>query len=398
MSALLDGVSAVGVVGDDPVATRAVARGLGRIQAERRKVYIADLLGDDAPLAGDDRPGVSDMVRYGVSLSRAARSDETRNVYLIDGGAESPLAEDVLSSARWKALSEQVHRAGSLLLLAVPARVPGVESLLVQLDGVLLVGDVEAPPANVRVLGEVRTAATMRTPALATRSVPPGSRRRLGAWWPALAGAAGLLLVVLAVPTIRQRVASLISSPPATAADSVMESAGSLATLPPVAPRVTSDAAWSVELFFTNSESDALGRAQQLADTLPAATFAEMESLADSATWFRVMGGAFADSISAENYLAVLRSRGTIPPTAGGAIHTPYALLVDSTRETAMARVQVAGYYGRGLPAYALRDSVGWWRVYVGAFSQGAGAMRLQQRLDSLNIQSALAVRAGSPS
>ena len=388
-------------MGDDLVATRAVAFGVGRQQARHRRVFIADLLGEDEPpLANGEGPGVSDMIRYGISLARVAHPlSSAPNLHTIEGGAESPLAEDVLASPRWAALSEQVHRAGSLLLLAVPARVPGVEHLLTQLDGALFVGDASKPTKGVRVLGEVRTASTMRTPAMPTRSAGTREKARRRKLWPVLAGMAGLLLAALSIPQVRQQVQQwLPTSPPPTAADSALESEPALSALPPMVPRVTSDAAWSTELLFTNSEVDALTRAQGLADSLPATTFADMQSTADSATWYRVMGGAFSDSISAENFLVLLRSRGTIPVSGGGVIHTPYALLVDSAQENALAKIRVSAYYGRGLPAYTLRDSSGWWRVYVGAFSQGADAARQRARLDSLNIQSTLVVRVGSTS
>jgi cell division protein FtsN len=391
----------VAVVGDDLVATRAVAFGVGRQQARHRRVFIADLLGEDEPpLANGEGPGVSDMIRYGISLARVAHPlSSAPNLHTIEGGAESPLAEDVLASRRWGALSEQVHRDGGLLLLAVPARVPGVEHLLTQLDGALLVGEASKPANGVRILGEVRTASTMRTPALSSRTSAAREKARRRTLWPVLAGVAGLLLASLSIPQVRQQVQQwLPTSAPPTAADSALENTPALSAPPPVVPRVTSDAAWSTELLFTNSETDALTRAQGLADSLPATTFSDMQSTADSATWYRVMGGAFSDSISAENFLALLRSRGTIPATGGTVVHAPYALLVDSAQENALARIRVSAYYGRGLPAYTLRDSSGWWRVYVGAFSQGADAARQRARLDSLNIQSTLVVRVGSTS
>jgi hypothetical protein len=387
-------------VGDDLVATRAVAWGIGRRQSLHRKVFVADLSGEEeAPASDAERPGVSDMIRYGISLGRVAHAQpDAPNLLTIDSGAESPLAEDVLSSSRWSSLNEQLHRAGSLLLVAVPSRVPGMERLLTQLDGALLVGEAAPPGKGVRLLGEVRTAATMRTPAMSTRAVGSRIRSRGRPVWPLLAGGAGLLLAVLAIPQVRQYVPGLQRSVPGTPADSVLEERNAMASVSPVAPRVTSDAAWSAELLFTNSSDDALARAQELGESLPAATYSDLPTDSDSATWFRVITGAFPDSISAENFLALLRNRGAIPQTGGGVAHTPFALLVDSTLEPNTAKLRVSAFVVRGLPAYTLRDSSGWWRVYVGAFSQGAEAQRQKQRLDSLNIQSTLVVRVGSTS
>ena len=58
--------------------------------------------------------------------------------------------------------------------------------------------------------------------------------------------------------------------------------------------------------------------------------------------------------------------------------------------------MRVAAYRGRGIPAYLLRDSSLVWHVYAGAFSTEGDARLLKQQLDSLNIQSALVMRAGS--
>jgi hypothetical protein len=397
VSALVDGVAAVAILGDDPVATRAVAAGIASAQAAHRKVFVGDLLGEDGGESSEAGTGISDMIRYGVSLSRAARaSAQTPNVFALEGGAESPLAPDVLASDRWRVLSDQLHRAGNLLLLAVPSQVPDIDALVRQLDGVLLVGDT-APTPSARTLGEVRTAATMRTPSIPLRTVSTRPGRRSQAWQLVLLVAA-VGAALLAIPQIRGPVFRMFGVETPSAGSRLDSSASRpLSSLPDVAPRVTSDAAWSTELRFLNSRSDAAAMVTSLGDTMPAATFAEVSTASDSIPWYRVLAGAFSDSLSAENFLASLRNRGSIAPTAGRVTHAPFALLVDSTTDQAMARLRIAGYQGRGLPAYALRDSVNVWRIYVGAFSESAGALRYQQELDSLNIQSVLAVRAGSP-
>ncbi|MGQ0646044.1 MAG: SPOR domain-containing protein [Gemmatimonadaceae bacterium] len=377
------------------MATRAVATGIGRAQALHRRVFVGDLLGDEDSRNGEDGLGISDMIRYGISLGRAARpATDSPNYFTLDGGAESPLAVDVLSSTRWRSLSDQVHRAGGLLLLAAPSQVPHLNDLLGQLDGVLLVGEA-APVTPSRVLGEVRTAATMRTPSIPTRAVPaPGPSRT--AWrWVALAA---VVVGLFAIPQVRGPVLRTLGlqNPvaPSPNVDGSVEP--SLNALPAIEPRVTSDAAWSTELRFLNSRVDAQTLVAALVDAYPAATFAEVNTAIDSTPWYRVLLGAFSDSVAAEDFLAMLRSRGTVPVGAGRVAHTPFALLVDSASDNVMARLRVSGYQGRGLPAYALRDSLDVWHIYVGAFTRSADASGLKTQLDSLTIQSALVVRAGS--
>jgi hypothetical protein len=171
----------------------------------------------------------------------------------------------------------------------------------------------------------------------------------------------------------------------------------SLPEIPPAAPRAQSDAAWSVEFLFTNSESDAIARSTSVSDSFPAATLSAPVVGADSTTWHRLVSGAFSDSLSAENFLASLRSRGVLA-TGGVVLYTPFAFLLDSALDNTIASVRVSAYRGRGIPAYALRDTAGVWRIYAGAFAAAADGALLKKRLDSLNIQSTLLVRVGSAS
>lgn len=375
------------------MATRAVAEGIAFAQALHRRVFVSHLGHALAPEVDDDTPGLTDMVRFGVSLGRAARqSPASPNLFTIGQGAEDPLAPEILGDRRWFSLSEQVHRAGALLLLSAPTGAAGLEALAVQLDGVLLVGDA-APPAGSRVLGEVQTAATMRTPAIPMRAqAEPVEARRRG-WL--VAALAALVMAPLAFPAVRARL-GLGPDPIAASLDSV--AAPPLDVLPPIAPRITSDAAWSTELRFLNAREDAQALVSALGDSLPVPTWAPVRMATDSAAWYRVLLGAFPDSLGAENFLAALRTRGMVPAAGGAVTHVPFALVVDSAFDDAMARVRIAGYRGRGLPAYALRDSSRVWRIYVGAFTEGAEADRMKLDLNSLNIQSALVVRVGSTS
>lgn len=380
------------MIGDDLIATRAVALGVARAQAMRRRVFLASL-NDEAHEGDDGRLGVSDMIRYGVSLARAAvPSPDSPNLFRISAGAESALSEDVLESPAWRVFSEQVHRAEALLLVVCPTHTPGLPALATRLDGVLVVGESEVP-AGARVLGEVHTAATMRTPSVGARAATGEPRGGRAKW---LIGALVGAVALLAIPTVRaplmQRLglsapAQAPTAPPATSLD-----------VPAIPSRATSDAAWSAEVRFFNTREDAQALVTTLGDTMPAATFAPRLVPGDSASWYRVVVGAFSDSISAENFLSSLRSRGAIPASDGRVTHTPWALLVDSASDNVMARLRISGYQGRGLPAYSLRDSSNLWRVYVGAFGEAADANRFKQELDSLNIQSTLVVRVGSTS
>lgn len=399
VSASVGTATAVAVLGDDPDATAAVALGLARAHAGNRRVFVLDVLGGDhglaTPAPGDDAPGVSDMVQFGVSLGRAARPrPESPNLFVVPGGAESPLTEGILTDRWWSVLVGQVRRAEALLLVAAPSMVPGIREMTAQLDGTVLVGDAAPPTPFLPVLAEVRVASTLRphsTPTATERQAPPEPR---GSRWPLIAGVAALLAAVAAGAVTAPRWRPLLGLGGAEAEVAAGE-------LPPIPPEgagipVGSDAAFSVELLFTNSSEDAVAYLAPVADTLPAATFSIVTMGDSSDAWYRLIAGAFPDSGSAERYLRQLREEGRLATGAGTIARTPFALLLDSASSDVLAQVRVAAYRGRGIPAYVLRDAAMVWRVYAGAFPSEGDAQPLKQYLDGLNIQSALVTRAGS--
>ncbi|MBK6489273.1 MAG: SPOR domain-containing protein [Gemmatimonadetes bacterium] len=402
VSAAVGAATAVAVLGDDPAATGAVALGIGRIHARDRRVFLFDLLGGTQGLVPyvdeDDSPGVSDMVHYGISLGRTARPQSgTPNLFIVPGGAESPLSEAVLTDRWWDVIIEQVRRSNALLLIAAPSMVPGMREMVSHLNGVLLVGEAVAPTPFIPVLAEVRAAATVRTqitPPGTARSVERSPQRRR---WPlAVAVSAIALATVAALTAPRWR--------PLLSGGGEGEPASDVSVaLPPIPPPPASRslgdstaAAFSVELLFTNSSEDALQYLAQALDSVPAATFSILSRGPEGDLWYRLLAGGFPDSTSADAYLARLRFGGRLTAGAGAVTRTPFALLLDSASSDALARVRVSAYRGRGIPAYVLRDSVPVWRVYAGAFSTEDDGLLLKQHLDSLNIQSALVMRAGS--
>jgi hypothetical protein len=399
VSASLGTARAVAVLGDDPDATAAVTLGLARAHAGNRRVFIFDLLGGDHGLVsqgeGDDAPGVSDMVQFGVSLGRAARARaESPNLFVVPGGAESPLSEGILTNRWWTVILDQVRRADALLLVAAPSMVPGIREMTAPFDGVVLVGEAAPPTPFVPVLAEVRVAATLRphsTPTASERQPVPEAR---SSRWPLVAGVLALAGAVALGAVTAPRWRPLLGLGGAEATVDATD-------LPPVPPATAaapagSEAAFSVELLFTNSGEDAVSYLAPAADTLPAATFSIVSIGPESDAWYRLIAGAFPDSATADRYLTQLREQGRLATGAGTIARTPFALLLDSASSDALAQVRVAAYRGRGIPAYVLRDAAMVWRVYAGAFPAEGDSELLKRHLDSLNIQSALVMRAGS--
>ena len=402
VSASLDHSSAVAVLGDDPAATGAVALGVARAQAAHRRVFLFDLLGEGRDLlpadAPDDFHGVSDMVHFGLSLARAARPvPGLPNLFVVPGGAETSLTDEILSHRWWETVTHQVRHANALLLVAAPSLAPSLPALVVRLDGVLLVGEARAPLPEAKVLAEVRVAATMRTPLSSARTAAVADVRARRGWrMPAALFAVLAVGAFLTAPQWRPMM-SLSDSASAGRMDTTDRDPPMPAEVAVSAP-VGNEASYSVELLFLNSNQDALDYLLRSTDSLPGATFSTQSLGADTDRSYRLMAGAFPDSMSADRFLQTLRARGAVTSGAGSVARTPFALLLDSASSYAMASLRISAYRGRGIPAYVLRDSVGVWRVYAGAFAAEADAQLLKQQFDSLNIQSVLTTRTGSTS
>ena len=164
----LDAASAVVVIGDDPVAAAEVALGAGRVQGARRRVAIGDLVGEVEPLqalvTGDDPHGLVDSFLYGVSLNKIARpAVGFRNLYILPSGTEPVVAEEIFRNERWRRLAIGFSEVGALLLLVARADAPGVDALIGQLDGALVVDGATHVPEGVRVLAVAHAPAAMLT-------------------------------------------------------------------------------------------------------------------------------------------------------------------------------------------------------------------------------------------
>ena len=168
----LDHAGAAIVVAADPVAAAEAALGIGRAQARRRRVAIADLVGDVAPLralvADDDPHGIVDSFQYGVSLNRIARQVAgTSNLFVMPSGTEPVEHGELLRNDRWRRLTSGFREVEALLLLVVPVDADGLAELAAATDGAVVVGDVGGRlPAAIPVL------ATVAAPSRRTRAIP----------------------------------------------------------------------------------------------------------------------------------------------------------------------------------------------------------------------------------
>jgi hypothetical protein len=437
----LDGYCAVALVAADPAAAAEVALGLGRAQAGHRRVAIADVVGDVAPLrvlAPDDAAhGLVDYIFYGVSLAKVAHPiDAARNLFVLQSGAPPIDYDALLSDARWARLASSFREASGLLLLVVPQHI-AVERLAPLLDGVVLVGDATAP-RELRVLARVEggePAATAlhadtsgitgapsvadRAPAAPPRRVQPRARR--APIWAAV-GLAALVLITVAAWVLWQRQPGAHSTTAAgtvartgaeraprgaeaPAAEADGEPAGEDASAAPasaVSPFVIANPAdsvaavgYSVAFVETGSPSAATARIEQESGRgLPALTYAPVPGAASSGRLF-IITGASHDPAGADSLLRALRRRGVLRPTQGHPEHLPLALLIQRGAGRDEASFLVNGYRLKGLPVYALEQPDGTLNLYAGAFDDPEAARALMTTFRAIGEQPRVVYRTG---
>ena len=423
LGAKLDRLHAVAVLGSNENDTARVALGIARQQSSKRRVAIGDLIGDVEPIqslvASDDHHGLADVFEYGVSLDRVARRVEGPDeLYVLPTGAFISDHAEILTNRRWSRLSAGFRKEEGLLVIVASVAAPDIESLVIQLDGAVLVGDmVPARLLVARVLGQIRgpqrASRPMRMP------VPPErpeyviragrSLWKIGATAgvtiAALIAALGIWLAYRPLATnawapvwLRGRGAVLDSA-------GVLHAGGSPAAMPDTGLRKApglglltkqdSDAVapYGIALVTFNTQAGALLELQRNGTTLRAGTFTPV--LIRETPWYRVVAGAYPDSADAAALLDTLRARGT--SDAGRAVidRFPYALLVERDVPDSAVASRVSVYRTRGVPVYALLQSNGTARVYAGAFKTPEEATSLFDALKTSGVSTSLVLRTG---
>jgi hypothetical protein len=170
-AAAFDACAGAVVIGERPSVAAEVALGIARVQARRRRVAVADTVGELGPLEDlvpmDAPYGLIDSFFYGVSLNKIAYTvDPAKNLIVFPSGALPIDHEALLSSDRWVKLLDGFRAADGLLLIVAPAESSALSSLIEVMDGVVLVGNVAAAPGT-------RVLAHARLPIIPARPTPP---------------------------------------------------------------------------------------------------------------------------------------------------------------------------------------------------------------------------------
>jgi len=425
LAATLASSHAVVIVGADPVATARVALGIGREEGARRRVAIADLLGEAEPLQSlvhaDDPHGIVDSFLYGVSLNRIAYPvEDAGELFVMPSGTEPIDYEDLFVNPRWRRLAAGFREVGALLLLAAPASAPHLRQLVDATDGAVLVGDEvpgELPVAQALAWVRPRRHAPIvlaeppvleppatsrqRTP-IEVNLVPPrrAARRRLlpmaggllltlvllgaGVWFarrpfaaadrpwhgvtpntPAAVKATGGTLQLDSIARAEQatRDSALRDSAARAAALAVLPD--SFPVLAPVNPADSAtSAAFTVVLENTNGFTGAIMDLGERYKSVPAGSYA----LDLRTRYYKVVAGAFQSRTGADSLLAQLRAKKVLAAGFGSVALLPYAFLVDTNVADAEVGPRLKRAAARAQPVYALRQPNGSANLYFGAY------------------------------
>ncbi|HUR91438.1 MAG TPA: hypothetical protein VMY38_02075 [Gemmatimonadaceae bacterium] len=404
----VDGFNAVVICGETDEVAAEVALGMARVSAERRKVTVADLSGDVAPikalLKDWNLDGVTESILYGVSFSRLERPVTGANrLFLLPSGTDDVRQEGVYESTRWLAAAREFRKHGALLLIVASASAPGLRKLVESVDGAVVVGKtLTNPPPQFLVLKRIPSPDSPALPKRVrpTREIPAEDVPALPSGLPPkLYAAAGLaaLVLVLAVTTFM-----ITRSAPSSENES-SSPAPRPVPAPPAPDSVLvgnpADSAlasrYGVEFLAANTLEGANFELRGKLTAVPAGTISPVPVGPDRITWYRVVGGAYTDIRSADSLLVAARRARIVGGEAGFVVRLPFALLVDSVATAGGIATALQKYQARGLPVYALLQPAGNALLYAGAFAMPADAAVLQDSLSSAGIRSLLVYRKG---
>ena len=449
LSPLLDGVSAVVVAAADPSVAVSVAIGVARAQGQRRRVAVADLVGEspaiESQLTGDDPHGIADSFLYGVSLNKIARPMQgADNVFLMPSGTEPVDHEDVYGNERWRRLAAGFHQVGALLIVVARPQVPGFMALCGHLGALMPVGDTAfpTPPGIPLIAAPAAPTAPPAAPAPAAEAAAPPKRESrarareaaqkneesrtrtrwvllillaaiavaVGALWPQIAERlpapfSSLLQreqpapdsTAVVVPPTRMDTMPKVDSMPgdSVAADSTMSdstSSGAVASPPPpIANPADSASAARYAVYFATANTRSGAMPDSKVRALEAVALSPV--LEGNEQWFRVTVGAATSRADAEGLLARLRTDKVIG--SGSIVSVPFAFRVESKVTTNLVPTRLAALGTRGIMAYALRQDDGSATIYTGAFESPLQATALADSLRAVGVAPVLVYRTG---
>ncbi len=442
LAPLLDSICSVVIAATDPALAASIALGLARAQGLRRRVAVADLIGEapaiEALLTGDDPHGISDSFLYGVSLNKIARPmNGAENVFLMPSGTEAVAHDAVYANERWRRLAAGFFQVGALLVVVANPATPGFADLCAYVGALMPVGDTVfptppgvpliAPPAPPTPEPPPVTARPNAARARAAAAQDESSRRRrfiasiavlgaiavaVGTLWPQLMARLPEPIAELITGQQREPDSTAVVVPPTPMNTSIRRDSAprdsllrdSSGTLIPVSDSVVpsgpplpvenaadSASASRYAVYFATANTRAAAMPDARIRALDAVALSPVAE--GSEQWFRVTVGATSTRAQAESLLTKLRTQKIVG--SGSIVSVPYALRLARNVTPTLIPTRLAELANRGIIAYALLQADGSANVYTGAFESPMQATPLADSLRALRVAQVLVYRTG---
>ena len=428
IASALDGCGSAVVVGSDTAAAAQVALGIGRVQARRRRVAIADLVGEEPALqtlVPTDAPhGIVDSFLYGVSMNKIAYPiDPAQNLYILPSGSGPIDLDSLMRNDRWRKLAAGFQEVDALLLLVTRSEGSALDTLIGATDGVVTVGPtrtgagrrvIAAVPGDFSEMDDANQTEAVRPGGTEKRAVPRdrgmssesevSHRSRRGLW---LLLAALLALAAAGywawtngwlgtLPASRGAAGNTGAAAAAVAPATAMTVAGSLATTnspvftDSVINRADSGRAAGYVLVLSHL-SDSSGAALTLdrdAGSLPAATYSPV--LIDGMPWYRVTVGSFGTRVAADSMIRNSREVET-----AATLYAPFSVVLAGGVTPESAAIRLNAFRERKRPVFALIQDDGSVTIFAGAFETPEQSAQLLSELRADGEQVSVAYRTG---
>ena len=419
IAATLDDHASAAIIGREPEHAAEVALGIAEVQARRRRVAVADLVGEVAPLQSlvpdDVVHGLMDTFLHGVSLNRIAHPvDRAGNLFIMQSGAGPMDYPALLRDDRWRRLANGFRETDALLLAVVPEGAPGVDALAHALGAIVSVGGARTPgvapviawpggsppPETVDGRSEPTppvTAPRRRTPADAAEIVRRRSGQQprvkekagIGVW---VAIAVGLVLGVGAVLGWANRDRMPWASAASTPLTQLTEPVAPLPPEPGAVVNLADSATAAAYVVVVANVTDTLAARQRILQSLQALP---VPTFSPDTPWYRVSVGAFDSEAAADTMLRALRASNVLEEESGYLLRAPFSLRLTTFNDTTGIGEAVAGWHALGVPAFALRRTDGTVALYAGAYEKQEQAAAALAAHRSVAPEAVVAYRVG---
>lgn len=357
--------------------------------------------------------GVADIFEFGASLGRVTTRPEDRAFDFIPTGPYVPDAEAILRSARWNRIGEELRAESRVMLVFVPADLPGVDTLSRRAGRAIVVAGPEGvdraeaaldPECEVAAIVEPTAAVPVggeaAGPDASVYDPPELTEPLVFREEPEPRGVSPLLWVVLAV--VLAAAGWLIYRQVAAPAPAETETPVEAAEGQPEPQPVETPIGYSVAVEAHQDLDVAQERAALLRQAAPGVQFYIAPVPISGSVWHRVLAGPVEDQETGIALQRWLVEEGHKSDFDSWAVRpTVYAYYLGEFDTRAEADRVVAALAQRDLPTYVvtMRYEPGEprYRIYGGAFETETTAGVMEEMMAEIGIEAPLIERVGEP-